>query len=411
MGLHNILYGLLLSIFLVGKVNGQAADPRMAKYYYQQGDYEKAIKNFKILLKVSPGDKSFNKYIGLSYLNSDINPKNAYQYLKQAYDSSSSKKHLPFYIAKSLSFHEKYEEAQVYLNEYLKGVSSKYGKEAELLKKQYKWASENKHSDKDIKVGNLGDTINSPYPDFYPYVINDSTLIFSGRIPKRGYLKEFDGLYQSDVYQVNLKGASQKPFAVKKLNSSLDEQVCGYYDNDLYLYYDHIDEYGNIDKYTVNVKYGWRKVKDFTVLSEKKEIETSVFITEDGKKMYYTSNSKSGKGGYDIFVRENIGPDTWGEPKSLNINTEFDEGFPFLSKDGKTMYFTSNGLPGYGGFDLYKSTWNESGYWNDPINLGKPINTASDEKFIWFTSAKEAYISGYRENGIGYSDLYKVNFK
>lgn len=395
----------------MGKTFGQVADPRLAKFYYQQGDYEKAIKNFKLLLKVTPEEKSFNKYIGLSYLNSDINPKKAYTYLKRAYDSSGSKKNLPFYIAKSLSHHKKYNEAQLYLKEYLNKMSQKYASEAKLLQKQYAFAHENLDVFTETQIINLGDSINSPYPDFYPYVINDSTLIFSGRIPKRGYNTEFDGLYQSDVFQVNLNDKNSKPVAMKKLNSTLDEQVCGYYDNDIYLYYDHIDVYGNIDKYSINVKYGWRKDKDFTLLSEKKYIETSVFITKDGSKLFYTSNSKDGVGGYDIFMRENTGADTWSEPINLNLNTEFDEGFPFLTDDGKTIYFTSNGLPGFGGFDLYKSTWNENGYWNEPENLGQPINTPSDEKFIWFTSPKEAYISGYREEGLGYTDLYKVLFK
>ncbi len=410
MVLHNILYGLIICIFFIGKAHGQAADPRMAKYYYQQGDYEKAIKNFNLLLKVTPGDKSFNKYIGLSYLESDIAPERAYDYLKRAYDSSSLKKNLPFYIAKALSFHGKYKEAQIYLDEYLGNLSSKYSEEAKLLKRQYEYAAENQKIKSNAKIINLGDSINSPYPDFYPYVINDSTLIFSGRIPRKGLKTEFDGLYQSDVFEVNLKTMS-KPTEIKKINTSLDEQVCGYYDNDLYVYYDHIDEYGNIDKYSVNVKYGWRKDRDFTILSEKKHIETSVFITKDGSKMFYTSDDNSGQGGYDIFMRNNTGGDTWGEPINLNLNTPFDEGFPYLTDDGKTIYFTSNGLPGYGGFDLYKATWNENGFWNDPENLGQPLNTASDEKFIWFTSENEAYISGFREGGYGYTDLYKVIFE
>jgi hypothetical protein len=159
--------------------------------------------------------------------------------------------------------------------------------------------------------------------------------------------------------------------------------------------------------------YNYRQVKEFALLTDPKEIFTTVYFNADETKMFYTSNGKLGKGGYDIFYREKISQTEWSLPISININTEFDEGFPLLSPDEKTLYFCSNGLPGMGGFDLYKSVWNEdTKLWGEPENMGYPINTPSDEKFIWFTAnMKIAFISGYRKEGYGYSDIYKVIFK
>ena len=408
----NIFYLALVFNLVFSYANGQAPDPRIAKEYYKKGNYEAAIKMFKVLLKTSPGDKNLNRQIGLCYLNSEIDPKKSFDYLKTAYDSSKFSGNLPFYLGKSLTHHYKYEDAKIYFQEYLrKPFRFKHKKEARLHLKHCDFATNNPAINQNISVKNLGKVINTPYPEFYPFLYNDSTLMFSGRIEKRGVFAEFDGLYQSDIFSVNPNDSTEIPKEISKLNTSLDEQICGIYKKDVYVYYDHITDYGNINKYSPHEKYEWRQDRSFKVLSQPKEIETSVFISKDGSKMFYTSNCKDGLGGYDIFMREKQGASSWGEPINLNINTEFDEGFPMLSDDEKTLYFTSNGYPGFGGFDLYKTTWNEGGYWNTPENLGRPINTPSDEKFIWFVNENEAYMSGYRESGYGYSDLYKVIFK
>lgn len=387
------------------------ADPNIANFMYKRHDYEGAIKQYKQLLKISPNDKQFNKNLGLCYLESDIAPKKSLTYLKKAYELYNSNATLAFYIGKSLMFHEDYAEASKYFHEYLNTKQFKYRKEGELLLQSCETAISLKESPINVEVTNLGDSINTKYPEFYPYLFEDSLLIFSGRIPKRGTSTEFDGLYQSDVYSINILN-SKYPTPIKKLNSSLDEQVCGIHNTDVYVYFDHIVEYGDIEKYKRDEKYGFKQDRDFVELTDKKAIETSVFFNKDGSKMYYTSNSSEGIGEYDIFMKTKVSENVWSEAISLNINTTFDEGFPFLSEDEKTLYFCSNGLPGMGGFDLFKSTWNESlQKWNTPINLGYPLNTPSDEKFIWFINSNEAYISGFREDGFGYEDLYKVTFK
>ena len=104
----------------------------------------------------------------------------------------------------------------------------------------------------------------------------------------------------------------------------------------------------------------------------------------------------------------------WAMPQNLStINTKKNEDFPTLSPDGKTLYFCSNGRTGMGGYDLYKSKWdNENKEWADPENLGYPLNTSYDEKTISFADdEKHAYITAVREEGFGDLDLYRITFE
>lgn len=406
----------LISGLLVSAQNGP--DPNLGVFYFKKGNYPEAIKIFNQVLKITPDDKKSNFYIGQAYLKSEIDPQKALFYIKRVYDSVKMKGDYSYFLGLAEMHHLNYEQAKIYLTEYSsKFLRFKYKKDARLQIKKCAAAIDLKRNPIEVDITNLGDKINTEFPEFYPFFYEkDSTLFFSTRRPRKGTATEFDGLYQSDVYSCKLNGDKIENLTEReKINTKLDDQMAGLdAERNLYIYIDHIDEYGNIHKYSQREPNQYRRVKDFNLLSEPKDIETTVYFTADGKKMFYTSNNKKiGKGGYDIFYREKTDGASWSAPISLNINTQFDEGFPFLSSDEKTLYFCSNGLPGMGGFDLYKSTWNENtNTWNNPENLGFPINTPSDEKFIWFMSdMKTAFISGYRKDGIGYADIYKVIFK
>ncbi|MFP5470648.1 MAG: hypothetical protein ACLGGV_03560 [Bacteroidia bacterium] len=409
---------IITSIFLLLGVastalSQQGVDPNLGKYYYNKGNYPEAIKILSQARKTSPNDVVVNTYLGLSFLHSEIEPKKALDYLRLAYDSSKNKGDLPYYLGKALMHHLKYDEAIIYFNEYKK---PKFKEQVCLEIKKCELAAELVKNKKDVKIVNLGSTVNTGFPDYYPYFYEaDSTLFFTSRRSKKGTAIEFDGLYQADIFSCKLVGEEvQNLQEVKKLNTTLDDQMAGLGKNkEAYVYIDHIETYGDILKFTIREDFNYRQIKEFVLFTDPKEIFTTVYFNANETKMFYTSNGKQNKKDFDIFYCEKISATEWSLPVNININTPFDEGFPFLSPDEKTLYFCSNGLPGMGGFDLYKSVWNEEAkLWGTPENLGYPINTPSDEKFIWFTSnMKTAFISGYREEGFGFSDIYKVIFK
>ncbi|MDR1348049.1 MAG: hypothetical protein LBJ63_06430 [Prevotellaceae bacterium] len=98
--------------------------------------------------------------------------------------------------------------------------------------------------------------------------------------------------------------------------------------------------------------------------------------------IYFSSYGKDGKTGLDIYKINRINDTVWSEPELLEatVNTQFDEIYPYLAEDGKTLYFASDGHYGMGGFDLFKCSFDEKkGTWTQAENLGFPFSSPYDE--------------------------------
>ncbi|MCK4694803.1 MAG: OmpA family protein, partial [Candidatus Cloacimonetes bacterium] len=156
---------------------------------------------------------------------------------------------------------------------------------------------------------------------------------------------------------------------------------------------------------------GWEKPGLVSgVNTEKIELQPSVF---EDRIMFFASNRDGGFGELDLYVSEKVGG-SWSKPENLGpvINTQEFEETPFLEWDGKTLYFASNGHPGLGGFDIFKSekigeTWQD---WSKPENLGLVINSVKDERYFYRSPLSNiAYISSNRFIGLGHEDIYCVN--
>ncbi len=128
-------------------------------------------------------------------------------------------------------------------------------------------------------------------------------------------------------------------------------------------------------------------------------------ISENGEMLFFASDMPGGFGGFDLYVSY-LEDNRWSPPDNLGptVNTEGNEIFPFIHKSG-TLYFSSNGLVGLGGDDIYKTKQNY-GTWTDPINLGYPINTRDDDfGFIANAEQTHGYFSSNRK-GQGGDDIY-----
>lgn len=134
--------------------------------------------------------------------------------------------------------------------------------------------------------------------------------------------------------------------------------------------------------------------------------ESQPCVSSDGKELYFVSR-RSGQADIYRSVRDAGG--SWSEPQNLGepINTKGTEMAPFLHPDGHTLYFSSDRHIGMGGFDLFMSRRGEDGQWQEPVNLGFPINTSGDEiNFFVAADGKTAFISSQREGGRGGYDIY-----
>lgn len=164
--------------------------------------------------------------------------------------------------------------------------------------------------------------------------------------------------------------------------------------------------FANGDIYYTEKKDGaWTDLKSIgDNINGKLTWEGQPCISSDNKVLYFASAREPGVnghiGGMDIYksIRQDDG--SWGDPINLgdSINTPFDEKSPFMHADSYTLYFSSNGHVGVGGFDIFYSKQNEAGEFYYPVNLGHPINTEKDEHgFIVSTDGKYGYFSSNLE--------------
>jgi outer membrane protein OmpA-like peptidoglycan-associated protein len=133
------------------------------------------------------------------------------------------------------------------------------------------------------------------------------------------------------------------------------------------------------------------------------------FITKDGKRLFFASNMPGGFGGFDLYYADAKGDSSWNTPVNLgkSINSELDEMYPYIDSD--TLYFSSKGNKGFGGADIFKSAIVNNSF-SDPKNVGKPYNSSKDDfSFIINNKERFGYLSSNREGAHGYDNIYEFN--
>ncbi|UII32979.1 OmpA family protein [Fulvivirga ulvae] len=267
-------------------------------------------------------------------------------------------------------------------------------------------------------IVNVGNAINSEYEEYAPVLNEDeTTMIFTSR-RKDGNLnqnvdrdnKPFEDIFISKKTggkwgaAKNIGDVINTPYHGSSLALSADG-------NQLFLYKD--DNNGDI--------YVSERKEDDTwtfphPLSENINSsgfkENAVSISPDQSILFFASDRPGGQGGIDIYYSIKDRNGEWTRSKNLGpvINTSYDDDGPFIDYDGKTLYFSSQGRKGMGGYDLFKSVYDSAANeWSEPENLGYPINTPDDD--IYFVSTKDGkrgYYASVREDGLGYTDIYMV---
>ncbi|MCW3077392.1 MAG: hypothetical protein JWO32_2001, partial [Bacteroidetes bacterium] len=264
-------------------------------------------------------------------------------------------------------------------------------------------------------IVNAGKKINTDMPEYVPVLTPQNELIFTSRRkddPKEevSYLdgKYFESMYISKVENGNfgdvrrytlpdqLKAKYLKKHESVVSMSSDGAKLFTYRDNKIYEI--------NMDERQSQQPKKLLKTINFDYY------QNHAFLTKDGNTLYFTSEADGGLGGLDIYQSKKIKEGEWSKPENIGapINTEYDEDAPFVTDDGKTMFFASTGHEGYGNFDIYKSEMSD-GKWGTPVNLGVPINSPAHDIFmIQDSKATVGYFSSARVGGYGDMDIYKI---
>lgn len=271
---------------------------------------------------------------------------------------------------------------------------------------------------RDYSIVNLGREINSEFDDYAPVVNeNEDELVFTSR-RREGNLNEDvadDNKPYEDIFTStkvdgewsraqNIGDKVNTPFNDSNLALSADG-------NTLFIYKD--VNAGDIYVTTRQKDGTWSLPEPLPGDVNSNYRETSVSLSADGNSLYFASNRLGGLGGSDIYVATKNGVGEWAKVKNLgpNINTDRDEDSPFIDYDNTTLYYSSQGRKGMGGFDIFKSTLvnAKKNEWTEAENLGYPMNTPEDD--IYYVGSKDGergYYSSVRDDGMGYSDIYII---
>ncbi|UOQ65499.1 OmpA family protein [Hymenobacter volaticus] len=379
--------------------------------------YEQALPHYLEAQKLNSENAELNLKIGDCYLHSGFKPR-ALSFLQKAYQLNSGvDPRIHYLLGRGLHLNGKWKEA---IAEYKQATPATGTKNTapftqDIQKKIQECESGRKLAEKPVRVfiDNAGPGVNSPYPDYGPVISADESVILftSRRQGSTGGEKDPEsGGFFEDVYQSNREGDTWGTARNlgETVNSAGHDATVGLSpDAQRMLVY--VEDNGG-DLNEANLRGAtWAKPQRLGNRINSKAHESSAAYSPDGKSLLLVSDKPGGLGGRDIYKVEidgrgqavNLGP---------TINTPYGEEGVFLHPDGKTMYFSSEGHNSMGGYDIFKSTF-QNGKWSAPENLGWPINTPDDDVFFVISaSGRHGYYSSFRDDGLGSKDIYQITF-
>lgn len=427
------LFIILFSLISFAQNDGESSFAKKftdGNYHIEYGNYELALPIFLDLLSTDPDNANLNFKVGMCYLKGVKNKKAAIPYLEKAaqkinrnYDDLNPyEKNAPnytlLYLGQALHLAYRFDEAIETLEKFKSSINKKHVRyqEADRTIAMCNNAKEFIATPNQAFITNLGDYINTEFPEYSPVIsIDESTLIFtSRRNTTTGGSQEINGDWFEDIY-ISTKDENDKWTTARPIGSNINtadhEASIGLSADGQKLFIYKGEEGGSIwmselvgEEWSVPTKLG----SDINT----EHWETHAVISADERFLYFVSNRPGGFGGRDIWMCKKLPNGMWGLAQNLGpkINTPYDEDAPFIHPDGKQIFFSSNGHKSMGGFDIFFADLQEDGTWTDPINLRHPINTTADDIY-YVTSAdgKRAYLSSFRDGGKGEKDIYIVS--
>jgi outer membrane protein OmpA-like peptidoglycan-associated protein len=386
------------------------------------------------LLEINPKSPNYNYRKGYIILDSRHDWMAALPYLMIAatdvdrnYDMYSSKEtssptDVFYHLGRCYHLDEQIDKAKEF---YTRFVTESNGKSELIPKAQLKLiqcgiAKEMIAKPKSAIVYNIGNNVNSVYPEYSPVISLDGTTLYLTSRRQWAdqstddYRDPMLNQYPEDIYMSihDLDQAYTDPQRLSFCQGKLNEATVTVSSDERRIY-TYEDRTGSGDIYFSDFK-----LNQFQALSRlpnnqvnTKYWETHCTVTPDGQQMYFVSDKPGGLGGRDIYRIVKLPNGDWSSPINLGpvINTPYDEDCPFIAIDNKTLYFSSNGQKSMGDFDIFVSVRDEKDVWTEPFNLGYPINSTGDDVFFTTTAdGQTGYLSSFRKNGFGEKDIYRI---
>lgn len=392
------------------------------EYFFWREDYKEALFYYLQLVKKEPDNSNFNFKVGECYLNIPDEETRAIPYFEKAvknivkkqdykrksFDEKNAPLHAYFYLgnayrinnklAKALECYDTFTNHPHYLGNYNLTVVDN---EIEVCER----AKIIKDSPIEITRTNLESPINSEQDNNFPVISgNESVIIFITKLPF------YDAIFMSEKDENNewidpvnissqiLSDGDLYPTGISYDGTQLIMVRKTKFNDDLYI--------SSFDGKR------WSAAKSLGKSINSKLDENYGSFSQDGNKLYFSSNRFGGEGGFDIYVSEKDKDGEWDKPKNLGrvVNSEFDEIAPHVSATTNTLFFSSNGHYGMGGYDIFYSVYNKKNKrFGEPINIGYPVNTTSDNKILYPAHDGKTFYSALKlDEGEGKLDIYRI---
>ncbi len=440
-----IKYAIKFAMFLILALQtsfGLAQNKRIirkANNSFIFSKFNKALPLYLHLLKNEPNNFLYNYRVGMCYLNSNVETNRSLGYLETARSNfrlaKDSTPDFYYFLGHAYQVRNQFDNALKFLTHSKNMLDGKkdslniyfINQEIEQCENGLKLIS----LPTSARLFNLGGNVNTIYPDYSPLVTSDwSTLVFtSTRLGSTGGKISEQVDFYEDIYtskylvkdSVNL-GSIQTQFyepdfmggtftkannAGKLVNTKYHDATISITPNGKKLYL-----YRNNNVWQADLKNGkiGKPYKYDYVVGEKKRSESSLATTLDEKTLYFVSDQTGGIGGKDIYKSIKQLDGTWGAAENLGsiVNTDLDEESPFFDSKNGILYFSSQGHNSMGGFDVYKTKF-DNDVWIKPQNMGYPINSGTDDVFYSFDSEQnKGVMSTMRDNAVGNYDIYLI---
>ena len=436
----SILLNILLfsTTFLAAQLSNKSNDVYyLASEHYKSaeqailtGNYKKAVRFFEKSLKEQPGLSAAHRGLGFCY--SSLNDyENAIIHYEIVLESDSLFSRAMYYelgeayyktgkIKKALTV---FDEFTILQNQEIENFGMHGEREGHKEEQYLKNLSNSLQScymmldsmnfSKVKNFERLGGGVNSGDDEYFPFVSNDQKMLFFTKRYQKN--KDEDLFYSRSNDGKNWRNKSE----FKYFNTPVSEGRFTMVRDGKKMFFSACEREGVLGLCDI-----WEGTIEDNEITSIKPVdgylntmgyETQVTVSCDGNQLYFVTDGGVGdRQDLDIWLSEKQSNGEWKEPEKLgpNINTEGFEQSPFLTNDGNTLYFSSDGRLGMGGSDIFMSRKDPvTGVWGTPINLGQPINSPNDEiGFFLCSDGKTGYVASDRPNGFnsGFNfDIYK----
>jgi outer membrane protein OmpA-like peptidoglycan-associated protein len=403
---------------------------KIANSLFKEKNYKPALAMYLKLDSIAEDPDPEYKYrIAVSYLNTHVNKRKAVDYL-EAIEEHKEDFGEDYYYHLGQSYHldYKFDEAIDAYNKFIEKAKGGWGNDERIAEvessiERAKNAKKLIQDTVDVRIENIGSTVNGPYMEYAPVISTDeATMLFTSQRPgctgglqnMRGEQDTLYGDYFEDIFAtINIGGEWRSPVDIgSNVNSTVHDATIGLSPDGqkLFVYRSDSVRWGNIFISEVEGNT-WGKLKKMPPPINTDYWEGSASITSDEQILYFASNRPGGHGGRDLYRSRKLPNGDWGKPENLGptINTEHHDDAPFIHADGKTLYFSSQGHNSMGSLHIF-STKLEDGEWQEPVNVGYPINSPDEDRyFVLSADGERAYYASSKQGGQGSVDLYVVH--